>query len=184
MGKIIIETKNLKNMIESVKGAVTKDHIDGYFNLIYMQTYDTRKMRVTACDGYKVFVNECDVVECTELDIFIPVIKIPKDVDEQTIIEINDEQINFNFGNMVMSYKRNSGKFGDFNSIFKRENKLKIRVNPKFLKDAIKNMKAAVELQFCNEDEAIIIQNTENTNEKKFILPIKINPYRKEIENE
>ena len=173
MGKIIIETSKFKNMIESVKGAV--DLKSDWFNCIYIQTDTSKRLTMTACDGYKIFTNRCDVVECTELDLYIPVIKIPKGADEQTIIEIDNEQINFNFGNVVMSYKRTIGKFGELQHFFKRENKFKIRINPKFLKDALKNMKASVDLQFCNDDDAIIIQNSENTNEQKFILPIKRN---------
>jgi len=170
-------------MVESVKGAATKNKSES--DLIYVQTFNDgfKYMEMTTCDGYKVFTNKCELIDCTEMEIYIPVIKIPKDADEETIIIVDKEQIVFNFGNVTMTYKRGFGKFGNMQHYFDQENKFEIMINPKFLKEALSNIKSTVTLQFLNDEQSVIIQNTENKAERKFILLIKRNKYREEIEN-
>ncbi|MBR1540713.1 MAG: hypothetical protein IJ629_06150 [Clostridia bacterium] len=182
MGKIVIKTEKIDEMIKSVKHATDNTGLYlGEFNGIWLKADGKSEITMITCDGHRLFMNKCKVEKCTKFNVVIPVIKIPKDVAAITIIETRLDFVSFDFGNVKMTYRsHNPERFEklEIDSFLKRENKFSICVNPNYLKDALKNMNNMIELKFGRSDtDGIIIQDCTNENEIKYVLPMRKNRY-------
>ena len=143
MKKIIIETKQLKEMLESVKNAASKEEFRPIFKGVLLEATNT-KLSMTTCDGYKLFTNTCELIEGS---------------------------IIFNFGNVKYSYKTITGDFIDYRNLLNRESNFSIRFNSKLLLEALRTSKGIVEMYFAGDREAVIIKEIENENSQKLVLP-------------
>ncbi len=166
MKKVIIETENLKRALENVKNGVSKEEFRPVFTGICMEV-ENIKLTMTTCDGYKLFTDNCDVIKGDEFKVVVPVFKIPKNTKKQTIIEIDNEFITFNFGEEKHSYKIIEGEFIDWKPLFNKANTFSIIFNAKYLQEALKSEKGEVRLEFSDDVSPIFI------NGRKLVLPIK-----------
>lgn len=170
MKKIIIETKQLKEMLESVKNAASKEEFRPIFKGVLLEATNT-KLSMTTCDGYKLFTNTCELIEGSSFTVISPMFSIPKGAEENTEIKINKEFIIFNFGNVKYSYKTITGDFIDYRNLLNRESNFSIRFNSKLLLEALRTSKGIVEMYFAGDREAVIIKEIENENSQKLVLP-------------
>lgn len=101
MKRIIVETKKLKEMLDNVKNAVSKDECRPAFTGICFEATGKILTMIT-CDGYKLFTSSCELIEGDNFTIISPVFTIFKGAEKTTIIEIDDnkEVITFDFGNV------------------------------------------------------------------------------------
>lgn len=173
MKQIIIETKKLKELLENTRKAVSKEEWRLSLTGILFEVIG-KKLTMTACDGYKLFTSSCELIKGDNFSAIVPVFTIFKCAEESTVIKIDDnkEFITFDFGNVKISYKTIKGDFIEWKKLFKRKNEFSIRFNPKFLKQAISNSKGTIEMYFAGDRDAVIIQELENENNRKYILPI------------
>ncbi len=170
MRKVIIETNKLKEMLESVKNAVSKEEFRPIFTGILLEAVD-KKLTMTTCDGYKLFTNTCELIKGNNFTVTSPIFSIPKGTEENTEIEIDGKFITFNFGNVKYSYKIIEGEFIDYKKLINRESKFSIRFNPKLLIQALRSSKGIVEIYFAGDRDAVIIKEINNENNQKYVLP-------------
>lgn len=177
MKKIIIKTLKLKEMLNNVKNAVSKDERRPAFGGILLEATG-KNLTMTACDGYKLFTSSCELLEGSNFSIISPVFNIFGDLKENTIIEIDNEEefITFDFGNVKISYKIIKDDFIEWRKLLERKDEFSIRFNPKYLKQALSNTNGTVEMFFVGDKEAVIIKEVENENNQKYILPIAKRP--------
>ena len=83
MRKVIIETNKLKEMLESVKNAVSKEEFRPIFTGILLEAVD-KKLTMTTCDGYKLFTNTCELIKGNNFTVTSPIFSIPKGTEENT----------------------------------------------------------------------------------------------------
>lgn len=171
MKKISIETKKLKEMLENVKNAASKAENRPIFKGILFEI-EEKELTMVTCDGYKLFASTCDLIEGENLSVIIPVFTIPAWANKITQIEIDDNLIIFDFGNVRYSYKLIEGEFIDWKKIIQRESNFSIRFNAEFLKQALAHTSGTIELYFKGDRDAMIIENVEDKKIKKYILPI------------
>ena len=158
MRKVIIETNKLKEMLESVKNAVSKEEFRPIFTGILLEAVD-KKLTMTTCDGYKLFTNTCELIKGNNFTVTSP------------IFSIDGKFITFNFGNLKYSYKIIEGEFIDYKKLINRESKFSIRFNPKLLIQALRSSKGIVEIYFAGDRDAVIIKEINNENNQKYVLP-------------
>lgn len=171
MGKVVIETKKLKEMLKSVKHAVSKLPYRPAFTGILIES-NAQELTMVACDGYKLFMSNKEIVEGTKFKAIVPMFDIPKDAEENTSIEVRRGLVKFDFGNVEHRYKIIEGDFVDYKSLLERKNKFSIRFNPAFLREALTNAKGIVELYFTEDREGVIIEDISNRKNKKLVLPM------------
>lgn len=170
MKKIIIETKKLKEMLESVKGACSKEDFRPIFKGILLEV-EGKRLTMTACDGCVLFTNSCELIKGDSFTTNIPIFEIPKGAAEETEIELEEEYINFNFRNVRYSYKILIGEFIDYKSYLRRISIFSIRFNSKLLIKALRNSKGIVEMYFAGDKDAVIIKEIQNEDNQKYVLP-------------
>lgn len=166
MKKVIIETENLKRALENVKNGVSKEEFRPAFTGIYIESEKT-KLTMTTCDGYKLFTDNCEVLDGDDFNVIVPVFEIPKSAEKETIIEIDNEYATFNFGQEKHNYKIIEGEFIDWKPLFNKANTFSIIFNAKYLQEALKSEKGEVRLEFSDDVSPIFI------NGRKLVLPIK-----------
>lgn len=171
MKKISIATQILKNMLKNVKNAASKAENRPVFKGILLEV-EEKELTMVTCDGYKLFTSNCKLIEGDNLSTIIPVFTIPAWADKVTRIEIDDNFITFDFGNVKYSYKLIKGEFIDWKNIIRRESDFSIRFNAEYLKQAFSNTSGTIELYFKSDRDAMIIEELENRKNKKYILPI------------
>lgn len=166
MKKIIIETQNLKRVLENVKHGVSKEKFRPVFTGICMEV-ENLKLTMITCDGYKLFTDNCNITEGDEFKVVVPIFEIPKNTDKEVIIEVNNEFITFDFGEQKQSYKIIKGEYIDYKPFFNKTNTFSIIFNAKYLQQALKSEKGEVLLEFSDDASPVFINN------KKLVLPIK-----------
>lgn len=165
MNKIIIETERLKKVLENVKNGISKGKFRPVFTGIYIEV-ENKKLTMTTCDGYKLFTDNCDILEGNDIKVVVPVFKIPKSAEKNTIIEMENEFVTFNFGQERYGYKIIEGEFIDWKPLFNKKNTFSIIFNAKYLQEALKGEKGEVYLEFSDNRNPIFI------NGRKLVLPI------------
>lgn len=170
MGKVIIETQKLKEMLKNVRYAISKERFRPIFTGILLESTKTELSMVT-CDGYKLFKSVSEVIEGNKFKTIVPLFTIPKEADYNTIIETRKGFVKFDFGNVKQIYKTIEGDFLDYKPLLERENKFSIRFNSKLLKDTLINTQGIIELYFSTDREAMIIEDINNKKNIKYILP-------------
>lgn len=166
MNTVIIETEKLKRMLKNVKNGASKELFRPIFTGIYIESEKT-KLTMTACDGYKLFTDNCDIENGDEFNVIVPIFKIPKNAEKETIIEVDNEFITFNFGEEKHSYKIIKGEFIDWRHLFNKENTFSIIFNTKYLQEALKDEEGQVCLEFSDNISPMFI------NGRKLILPMR-----------
>lgn len=124
---------------------------------------------MTTCDGYRIFTDNCDIENGDNFKVIVPIFKIPKIADIETIIEVDGEFVTFNFGEEKYSYKIIEGEFIDWRHHFEKENTFKIFFNPKLLLEALKGEEERVCLEFSDSVSPVFI------NGRKLVLPLRLN---------
>lgn len=170
MGKVVIETWKLKEMLKNVKHAVSKECYRPVFTGILLES-NKKELSMVTCDGYKLFKSVCEVIEGNKFRAIVPLFSIPKETNENTIIETRKGFVKFDFGSVKQIYKIIEGEFLNYNPLLERENKFSIRFNSKLLKEALINSQGIVELYFCGDTDAMIIEDINNKKNVKLILP-------------
>ncbi|MCI8273287.1 MAG: hypothetical protein HFJ55_04305 [Clostridia bacterium] len=165
MKKVIIETEKLKKVLENVKNGTSKEEFRPVFTGIFIEI-ENLELTMTTCDGYKIFTDSCNIVGGNNFKVVVPVFKIPKSAEKQTIIEVYNDFITFNYGQEKYSYKIIEGEFIDWKPLFKKENTFSIIFNSKYLQDALKNEKGEIHLEFSDNRSPVFI------NGRKLVLPI------------
>ena len=127
---IVIETKKLKEMLDNVKNATSKDESRPVFKGILLEAEGT-KLTMTACDGYKLFTSSSELIEGDRFEKIIPLFTIPKGAEAETKIEVEEDIISFDFGNVKYSYKTIKGEFIDYKKLLRRDSDFSIRFNNK-----------------------------------------------------
>lgn len=173
MNKVIIKTEKLKRMLENVKNGVSREMFRPVFTGIYIESEKT-KLTMTSCDGYRLFTDNCEVSEGDEFKVIVPVFRIPKNAEIETIIETDNDFVTFNFGEEKYSYKVIKGEFIDWRPMFKKENTFSITFNAKLLQEALKGEKE-VRLEFSDSLSPVLI------NGRKLVLPMR--PRSQEVNN-
>lgn len=166
MSKVTVETEKLKSMLENVKNGVSKEQFRPAFTGIYIESEKT-KLTMTTCDGYKLFTDNCDVLDGNEFKAIVPVFKIPKSAEKETIIEIDNEYVTFDFGQEKHSYKTIKGDFIDWKPLFDKKSTFSIVFNSKYLQQALKSEKGQVCLEFSDNISPVFI------NGRKLVLPMR-----------
>lgn len=166
MNKVIIKTEKLKRMLENVKNGVSREMFRPAFTGIYIESEKT-KLTMTTCDGYRIFTDNCEVVEGDEFKVIVPVFRIPRNAEIETVIETDNDFVTFNFGQEKHSYKIIEGKFIDWRSMFKKENTFSIVFNAKLLQETLKGEKGEVCLEFSDSLSPMFI------NGRKLVLPMR-----------
>lgn len=168
MNRVIIKTEDLKRVLETVKSGTSKELCRPVLTGIYIEVEKTTLTMVT-CDGYKLFTSSCEIVEGNEFKVVTPIFKIPRSAEKETIIEVDNEFITFDFTNEKHTFKTIKGDFIDWKSLFNKKNTFKIRFNPKYLQDALKGETGIVELEFSDDISPVFITG----NGKKLVLPLR-----------
>ena len=166
MKKVIIKTDDLKQMLNSVKNGVSKEGFRPVLNGIYIEINGTT-LTMVSCDGYKLFTSSCEIVEGEEFTAIVPVFKIPKCVCKQTIIEIDNDFVTFDFEEEKHTYKLIKGDFIDWKPLFNKENTFKISFNVKYLQDTLKGENGVIDLEFSDNKSPMFV------NGKKLVLPVR-----------
>lgn len=165
MNKVIIKTENLKRMLENVKNGASKELFRPAFTGIYIEAEKT-KLIMTTCDGYKLFTDNCEITEGDEFKAIVPIFGVPKNAEKETVIEVDNEFVTFNFGEEKHSYRIIKGEFIEYKSMFKKESIFSITFNAKLLQEALKGEKE-VHLEFSDSLSPVLI------NGRKLVLPMR-----------
>lgn len=165
MNKVITKTENLKRMLENVKNGASKELFRPAFTGIYIEAEKT-KLTMTTCDGYKLFTDNCEITEGDEFKVIVPIFRIPRNAEKETVIEVDNEFVTFNFGEEKHSYRIIKGEFIEYKSMFKKENNFSITFNAKLLREALKGEKEVC-LEFSDSLSPVLI------NGRKLVLPMR-----------
>ena len=165
MNKVITKTENLKLMLENVKNGASKELFRPAFTGIYIEAEKT-KLTMTTCDGYKLFTDNCEITEGDEFKVIVPIFRIPRNAEKETVIEVDNEFVTFNFGEEKHSYRIIKGEFIEYKSMFKKENNFSITFNAKLLREALKGEKEVC-LEFSDSLSPVLI------NGRKLVLPMR-----------
>lgn len=171
MGRVVIETKKLKEMLKNVRHAISKGSFRPVYTGILLES-DKKELSMVTCDGYKLFKSVSEVMEGNKFKVVVPLFSIPKEADDNTIIETRKGFVKFDFGSVKQIYKIIEGEFIDYKPLLIRENKFSIIFDSKYLKEALTNSQGRVQLYFCGDRDAVIIEDTLNKNNQKYVLPI------------
>lgn len=168
MNKVIVKTEDLKRILESVKNGTSKEKFRPVFTGIYIEIEKTT-LTMVACDGYKLFTSNCEIISGNEFKVITPIFKIPKNAEKETVIQVDNEFITFDFTNEKHTFRTIKGEFIDWKSMLNKQNTFKIRFNPKYLQDALKGEKGPVDLEFSDDISPVVIYG----NGKKLVLPMR-----------
>lgn len=176
MKKVIVETSELKELLNSAKKYVSKDGIRPFYKNV---KFECKKdsIRIVAINGYRLIYNECKTKESSKFDVVVPMFTIPKDAEKYTTLTLKNKVLIIDFGCYEISYKVAEEEFLKYENIIKEpEKNYKIVFNAKLLKEALEAFKdEKVELKFNLDSDVdpVFITNIHKENKKALVLPYK-----------
>lgn len=176
MKKVIVETSELKELLNSAKKYVSKDGIRPFYKNV---KFECKKdsIRIVAISGYSLIADEVEVIKSNEFEIILPFFTIPKNAEKRTSIILKNKTITIDFGCYSISYKEVGEKFLDYKNIIREyKNNYTIRFNPKLLKEALEAFGSnVIELKFNLENniEPVIITDVHKNKKQAMVLPCK-----------
>ena len=120
---VTIGQRQLKDLLKQVEFAMAQQDIRYYLNGLLFEVSE-KKLNIVGTDGHRLSFTSTELKESYEKqDVILPrktvveLIKLLDDSDEDVLIELASNQVNFSFNNLKLISKVIDGKFPDYNRV-------------------------------------------------------------------
>jgi DNA polymerase-3 subunit beta len=141
-----LSQKTLKRLLNLVQFSMAQQDIRYYLNGLLL-IVDAGQLKVVATDGHRLSLASVPLEETIESqEVILPrktvveLIKLLTDSEEETIIEIAQNQVKFTFGNIILVSKVIDGKFPDHNRVIPTNHDKNLLIARTFLLQALQRV--------------------------------------------
>lgn len=173
MKKVSLETTELKKIFRVMKLVTAKSNYQGVLKMIHCRVENGR-LTATAMDGYRFNQFNVNCIHEEDFEFIMPVVSVTK--SERTVITVNENEVEFDFGNAKTFEKIEEGTFPNIKDLIPKDDpEFYIYADPKFMKAAFEAFSGdgCVKIEFRGDTRQIVIKN--KINDIAIVLPIRKN---------
>ena len=173
MKKVSLETIELKKIFRVMKLVTGKSSYQGVLKMIHCRVENGR-LTATAMDGYRFNQFNVKCIHEEDFEFIMPIVSVAK--SEITVITVNENEVEFDFGNAKTVEKIEDGTFPNVKNLIPNDDpEFRIYADPKYMKAAFESFSGdrCVKIEFRGEAKQIIIRN--KINDIAVVLPIRVN---------
>lgn len=181
--RAVIRAEEFKRLINNTK-RFTGDCSNKLMQYIYLEVNaDTKEIRATALDGYRVSIEYAGVMEVDESFSCYCRKDIPKisKHDLNVELELVDKKLFITVGDYITGYKQPEGEYFKLDEFVKGVEAIPVEgsiyVDAKLLKEALESVdqnvfKRTVKIEIRNKKAAIVIAPANAKRNAKYVLPV------------